>query len=561
MWLCATSLGAGPRESGLVDAALSPFAELEGVSFVPEVHEPLRPLKASPVPLAAQEELIRSYQDIDDAREGIGISESDLASYRDAFEADPHSRMTQNALRQIDARSLSRKKLVIDHHFSHRLGMLKAMPLNQRESPRCWIFAAQRMMQMYVMHIASHGSGGDYNRRENITDGAVLSATYPLFWETYEKANAFYEEVIETAYPETHPMDEWQMREVFGDPLPRGGTWPLYQQLFLKYGAVPEKAMPETWASTKTDDMFALIQMMLREGGFELREAAQALVAKRARGSKKKRGRKLATEAAERAAARDLEALRKQKMRLLEPVHRQLVVHLGMPPERFNWTFNTVSGMQHTYVELTPQTFAFDVVPFRADNLLYIQHDPRHEYWKLYTHKGPRSSFMAGWRYSVLNAPMAYIEQLTTHSLLRGHPVWFAADVGADSSVGQGRSNVLDKGLFEYEQLLGVPLNLSKAERIAYLQSYATHAMLFTGVDVDANFTVSKFHVDNSWGDAAGSLSMSTEWFREYVFYIAIDKSFLHPSVLKIFEETEPVELESWDTMGAQQSLCGGHGT
>ena len=225
---------------------------------------------------------------IDDAREGIGISESDLASYRDAFEADPHSRMTQNALRQIDARSLSRKKLVVDHHFSHRLGMLKPMPLNQRESPRCWIFASQRMMQMYVMHIASHGSGGDYNRRENITDGAELSATYPLFWETYEKANAFYEEVIETAYPETHPMDEWQMREVFGDPLPRGGTWPLYQQLFLKYGAVPEKAMPETWASSKTDDMFELIKMMLREGGFELREAAQALVAKRARGGKKK---------------------------------------------------------------------------------------------------------------------------------------------------------------------------------------------------------------------------------------------------------------------------------
>ena len=68
---------------------------------------------------------------------------------------------------------------------------------------------------------------------------------------------------------------------------------------------------------------------------------------------------------------------------------------------------------------------------------------------------------------------------------------------------------------------------------------------------------VTKFLVDNSWGDAAGSLAMTAEWFREYVYYVVIDKSYLHPSVLSIFEETQPVEVDSWDPMGAAHSLCG----
>ena len=126
-----------------------------------------------------------------------------------------------------------------------------------------------------------------------------------------------------------------------------------------------------------------------------------------------------------------------------------------------------------------------------------------------------------------------------------------------DNTKSQYFIEAVEKDLFDFELLLKTDLKLTKAQRLAYLGSYASHAMLFTGVDVDANFTATKLHVDNSWGDAAGSLAMSMEWFREFVFYVAIDKTYLDPAVIDIFEHSKPIELNSWDTMAGLPTMCG----
>jgi bleomycin hydrolase len=64
---------------------------------------------------------------------------------------------------------------------------------------------------------------------------------------------------------------------------------------------------------------------------------------------------------------------------------------------------------------------------------------------------------------------------------------------------------------------------------------------------------VTKWRIENSWGEERsekGYLVMSTEWFREFVFEVVVDKSVCPDEVLAVFKE-EPVVLPAWDPMGA----------
>ena len=81
-----------------------------------------------------------------------------------------------------------------------------------------------------------------------------------------------------------------------------------------------------------------------------------------------------------------------------------------------------------------------------------------------------------------------------------------------------------------------------------------THAMLFTGVDLDANGSPKKWRVENSWGDRNGEKGfyiMSDEWFDEFLYEIVVDKKYLDDEYVKLFEKEEAKLLPPWDPMGA----------
>ena len=118
-------------------------------------------------------------------------------------------------------------------------------------------------------------------------------------------------------------------------------------------------------------------------------------------------------------------------------------------------------------------------------------------------------------------------------------------------------STLSDK-LYDFSALLGTPLTLSKAQRLAYRDGYANHAMLFTGVDMTRNGTVGKFIVESSNGGAAPSQhAMTTNWFREHVLYAVVDRHLLSPNVVASLS-AKPVVLPEWDAMakGASCSHC-----
>ena len=59
--------------------------------------------------------------------------------------------------------------------------------------------------------------------------------------------------------------------------------------------------------------------------------------------------------------------------------------------------------------------------------------------------------------------------------------------------------------------------------------------------------------MENSWGEDRGEkgyLMMTSDWFKEFVFEVVVDKSIVPPEILAV-GEMEPIILPDWDPLGA----------
>lgn len=66
------------------------------------------------------------------------------------------------------------------------------------------------------------------------------------------------------------------------------------------------------------------------------------------------------------------------------------------------------------------------------------------------------------------------------------------------------------------------------------------------------NGEVTRWYVENSWGkmnSKDGHITMTTEWFKEYVFEVVVDKKILPKCVLDVYN-LEPILLPIWDQLG-----------
>lgn len=127
---------------------------------------------------------------------------------------------------------------------------------NQKQSGRCWMFAALNTMRH------------DIKDRFHISDEFQLSQSYTLFWDKFEKANYFYENVLKTA---TEPLDSRRVSFLLTTPQQDGGQWDMIVSIIEKYGLVPQSIYPESKASSATAELNNTLNTLLRHDATVLR--------------------------------------------------------------------------------------------------------------------------------------------------------------------------------------------------------------------------------------------------------------------------------------------------
>jgi bleomycin hydrolase len=435
------------------------------------------------------------------------LSAGDTELLRKDFSASPAYRLAQNAVTRVAVDDVAISREIINstsHSLSTVLDDWKVT--NQEHSGRCWLFAGLNLLRVGAM------------QKMGLKD-FEFSQNYVMFWDKIERANYFLEAVIETA---GRDLDDRTVAYLLESVADDGGQWNMFAAIVSKHGLVPQAFMPETHSSAGTSRMNSVLRSLLRQGARSVREAAGL----------------------------GLDAARAEKADVLRVIYRVLCIHLGTPPDRFDWQWSDKDRKFHRDGVLTPQEFAAKYVDLPMDEYVCLVHDPR-----------PSSpvgrTFTVEYLGNVLGAPpvtylnvdMPLIKEIASRTLQGGEPVWFGCDVGKMMS---SEYAVWDAGLYDLSSVYDTAFTLGKADRLAFHETLMTHAMLFTGVDVLDGVT-RKWRVENSWGADQGKdgfYTMNDSWFDEYVFEIAARRSAL-PAKLQQALDAGPIVLPAWDPMGA----------
>lgn len=422
------------------------------------------------------------------------------ATPKDPAERALHNSIVQNGMVLANAELMTPP----DDHFTYRVPT-KGIT-DQQRSGRCWLFTGFNVLRAQFI-------------KDNNLGEFYFSHCYSFFWDQLEKANLFLEGILETR---TLPITDRKVEWLFQHPINDGGQFTGISDNLLKYGVVPSDVMPETYSSNNTARLSSLIAKLLRQGGMELRSKAQ-------------QGATLAE-------------LRKDKETTLQAIYRLLCLNLGTPPTTFEYTLRDADGKVLSTKEYTPLSFYQEHVGVNLkDDYVMIMNDPSQPYYETYAIEYDRHAW-DGKDWTYINLPMEEIKEMAIASLKEGNMMYYSCDVGKELNK---ESGLLTLGYDDYEAITGVPMTMTKGERIASFDSGSTHAMTLVAVDLDKSGKPTKWMVENSWGATAGHqgyLIMTDAWFDAYTFRLVVHKKYLTPRAKELQGKT-PKLLPPWSPM------------
>ena len=439
-----------------------------------------------------------------------------IESYRQKVLNDDKSKLSMNSAIHNDIVKLAmnwEEFRKIDHTFSDVItDEMKAT--NQKSSGRCWGFAGLNLFRIYLA------------RKHNLKD-FQFSQNYFMFFDKLEKSNYFLESIIKTS------SEHWNSRimmHLLSDPIQDGGQWDMWVNLIDKYGVVPQSEMPESFQSSSSRRMNTMITRKLREFALKLRTLIKDGLSS--------------------------DEIRNNKEEMMGEVYKMLSIHLGTPPKVFDWKIRDKKNKFVYDKKLTPIKFFDKHVGLNLSDYVCLINCPMSDkdYNKLYT-VDFLGNVIEGNPIKYLNVQSKIMKEAAIKSIKDNNPVWFGCDVGKYFNRELG---IMDDKLFDFELFYGTNFELTKKDRLEYGESQMTHAMLFTGVDLNNKGQSTKWRVENSWGTKNGDKGyhiMSDTWFDEFNYEVVVEKKYLSDDLIKIFNEQEPISLSPWDPMGALANL------
>ena len=437
-----------------------------------------------------------------------GVTEAQIEEFRKSFDSDPSATVAQNAVSNADLSTLAlRRDLVQNMDFSFSTKLDEWSATNQRRSGRCWLFATLNLFRVDAM------------KKMNVKN-FEFSQAHIHFWDKLERANHFLEAILETS---DRPVDDRTIHFLLSDPIGDGGQWNMATNLIRKHGLVPMSAYPESHSSSSTRSMNTVLKDILRTTASEIRGILDD------GGSKNE--------------------ARKHKEERMKEIWRVLCIHLGTPPEKFDWQWRDKDKEFHRKGTMTPLEFVDEYVEVDWEDYICIVNDPRNEYYRTYT-VDFLQNVAGGPPVVYLNVPSDEMKDITQRLLEDGIPVWMGCDVGKNMARKRG---LWDADLYDLKGLYGIQFGMEKADRLRFGQTMMTHAMLFTGVDV-VDGKPRRWRVENSWGSEdsgeKGFYTMNDNWYDEHMFEIAAPKDYLTDE-MKSGLKGDPIVLPAWDPMGS----------
>ena len=434
-----------------------------------------------------------------------GLAQDQIQQLIKSVQMDPQMKASMNAVTNNDMKDLALNRAIAtvnDDVFSFKLPT-KGIT-DQESTGRCWLFAGMNIMRQKVI-------------KKYSLDDFEFSQSYLAFWDHVEKANVFLEFIIDTR---KRDILDRELDHMLDAPISDGGYWGYVANVVNKYGVCPKRFMNETKSSAGTSRMDYILNSMLRRDASILRNLGT-------------QGKSLAD-------------LRNEKMKMLKDVFRVLVINYGEPPTEFVWRVESDSGKVSDPVKYTPQSFYKEFIGLDLSDFVSLASYPHQPFNKNYSINLTRS--MADKPdISMVNITMKELKEFALKALLDSNRVWFGCDMGHDVN---GKKGLMIKGLYNWEELFGVKLDMTKKDRLDYRHSSSNHAMVLVGVDM-VDGKPAKWRVENSWGKDRGDdgfFTMSDEWFDEYVLNVIVPKKYLPENILAIAKQT-PTPLPVWDPM------------
>lgn len=440
-----------------------------------------------------------------------------LQEWNKKFYSNAKNVLAQNVCSRVDPFEvcLSRKSLEQTNHIFKYKVETEGKPItNQKNSGRCWLFAALNCIRIPFMK--------QYN-----LDEFEFSQSYLFYWDKIERCNYFLNNIANTA-TRGERIDGRLVSFLLNDPTCDGGQWDMLVNLITKYGLVPKKCFPETYSCEASLRMNAILKSKLREYAKILRDLH--------------------------TNKEDQDVLKKKILEMMQEIHKVVSICLAIPSDVFNWEYYDKSKNFYSIGPIKPIEFYKNYVKpcFDVENKVCLVTDPRptNHYGQAYT-VDCLGNVVDGRPVLYNNQPVELLMDLVVTSLKKGEPVWFGCEVSKRFAAKQGIED-LEVHDFKLVFDIDIQIGLEKADRLMYGESAMTHAMVFTAVSVDQQEKPTKFRVENSWGEDRGEkgyLVMTRDWFKEFVFEVVIDKSHVPDEVLQVFQ-MEPIVLPAWDPMG-----------
>ena len=432
-----------------------------------------------------------------------GITGEMLARFRKTEQGRPELRTLQAALARTEMKDLAWVPGAAAKMNGAFTIELKTRGVTwQKKSGRCWMFAAMNILR----ERAAEKCG---------LEKLELSGNYLAFYDKLEKANNALELAIAHA---EDPMDSRWMEYIL-DGFHDGGYWDMAADLIRKYGVVPLEAMPETWQSTHTERFTRLLLSLIRKDICLLRKAA--------------------------AEGKDLQEM---KEGMLEEVYRMECAAFGEPPASFDFSWKDQNGAFHEEKGITGQEFCRKYAGGPPEDYATVTNHPTRGLGMDLHYVFHYIGSMADSDVDNLNLTAEEMEELALAQLSDGEPVWFGCDSDA---CGHREEGIWDPDSVDYSGLMGgVDFRMEKGERLMHRDSYATHAMILTGVHLDESGKPDRWKIENSWGEEAGRKGYfvcSEKYFREYVYEVIVRRKYLNDRQ-KAALEREPLRILPWES-------------